>query len=241
MCLALAAAYGGFSLVCLNRRLTPLEKKARVQEVGALGLRVAATVDSERAVQLLAFAEKALATGNYQLNHRSIMGEKQDVHDDAIHFAERAAHLFDPDARAIVMFTSGTTGRPKAVSLTWRMLESAALAANRALGCTRSSQWQAVLPFFHIGGFQVLVRSVCAGTPLVVYEKFDPQQLLRDVRQCRISHVSVVDKMLQDLLDLDKDDALSRYQCILLGALHRISAPYSAQASGVFRCMSAMA
>lgn len=217
VCLALAAAYGGFSLVCLNRRLTPLEKKARVQEVGALGLRVAATVDSERAAQLLAFAEKALATGNYQLNHRSIMGEKQDVHDDAIHFAERAAHLFDPDARAIVMFTSGTTGRPKAVSLTWRMLESAALAANRALGCTRSSQWQAVLPFFHIGGFQVLVRSVCAGTPLVVYEKFDPQQLLRDVRQCRISHVSVVDKMLQDLLDLDKDDALSRYQCILLG------------------------
>lgn len=217
VCLALAAAYGQFTLACLNRRLTAPEKKARVQELGALGVRVAATIDSDRAAQLLAFADKALATGNYQLNHRSIMGERQDVHDDAVHFAERAAHLFDKDARAIVMFTSGTTGRPKAVPLTWRMLESAALAANRTLEFGRSSQWQAVLPFFHIGGFQVLVRSVCAGTPLVVYQKFDPAQVLRDVRQCRISHISVVDKMLQDLLDMDKEDALSRYQCILLG------------------------
>lgn len=217
VCLALAAAYGGFTLACINQRLTPLEKKARVHELGTLGIRVTATVDGKRAAQMLSFAEKALATGNYQLSHRAIMGEKQDVHDDAIHFAERAAHLFDKDARAIIMFTSGTTGRPKAVPLTWRMLETAAHAANQALDFGRGSQWQAVLPFFHIGGFQVLVRSICAGTPLVVYQKFDPAQVLRDVRQCRISHVSVVDKMLQDLLDADKEDALSRYQCILLG------------------------
>ncbi|MCI8367361.1 MAG: AMP-binding protein [Eggerthellaceae bacterium] len=217
VCLALAAAYGRFTLVCLNQRLTAPEKKARIQELSLLGVKVAARIDEQRASQLLAFAEKALTTGDYQLGHRSIMGDKQDVHDDAIHFAERAAHLFDPEARAIIMFTSGTTGRPKAVPLTWRMLESAAFAANDALAGGRSAQWQAALPFYHIGGFQVLVRSVCGGTPLLVYQKFDPQQMLRDARQTRITHTSVVDKMLQDLLDTDSDGILSRYQCILLG------------------------
>ena len=71
VCLALAAAYGRFTLVCLNQRLTAPEKKARIQELSLLGVKVAARIDEQRAEQLLAFAEKALTTGDYQLSHRS--------------------------------------------------------------------------------------------------------------------------------------------------------------------------
>ncbi len=140
------------------------------------------------------------------------------VVEDAIHFAERAGHTFDPDHRALIMFTSGTTGKPKGAELTWTNLVESAQASNRVLSPRSMSRglWQAVLPFFHVGGFQVLVRSVCSRWPVRVYERFDAEQVLRDAAELHATHISVVDKMLQDLLR-HGGAALAQYQCLLLG------------------------
>ena len=74
-----------------------------------------------------------------------------------------------------------------------------------------------MLPFFHVGGFQVLVRSVCSRWPLRIYERFDAAAVLRDAEVMHATHISVVDKMLQDLLNEDEADTLKGYRCILLG------------------------
>ena len=133
--------------------------------------------------------------------------------EDAIHFAERAAHVFDSSHRALIMFTSGTTGKPKAAELTWGNLVEASKASNRVLsGRVRGrGLWQAVLPFFHVGGFQVLVRSVCSRWPLRIYERFDAAAVLRDAEVMHATHISVVDKMLQDMLNA-RPNALSQYE-----------------------------
>ena len=233
--LALAAGYGSFALVCLNHRLTAAEKLTRLLELEREGMRVACRVDEARAARLMDFAGAVLEMGEQEAEavaddglgpaagarrrQRSgvIMGARQDAIEDTIHFAEREAHLFDEKQPALVMFTSGTTGKPKAVALTWQQLMGAAGASNRVLSQRGSGLWQAVLPLFHIGGFQVLVRSVLNRTPLRLYARFDAARVLRDGENRRVTHLSVVDKMLQDLLAADTRGALAGYRCILLG------------------------
>ncbi|WP_304598023.1 AMP-binding protein [Adlercreutzia caecimuris] len=214
--LALAAAYGGFGLVALNHRLTDAEKLTRLLELERCGVRVAHRVDADSEPRLFEQVCNSLLRGDAR------MGRVDDslggVMEDAIHFAERAAHTFDPDHRAIIMFTSGTTGKPKGAELTWTNLVEAAQASNRVLSPRSLSRGlrQAVLPFFHVGGFQVLVRSVCSRWPLRIYEGFDAAQVLHDAAELHATHISVVDKMLQDMVR-HGGAALGAYQCILLG------------------------
>lgn len=214
--LALAAAYGGFGLVALNHRLTDAEKLLRLLELERCGVRIAYRVDAENEPRLFEQVCNSLLRGDARVGRvdDSLGGTVE----DAIHFAERAAHTFDPARRALIMFTSGTTGKPKGAELTWSNLIEAAQASNRVLSPRSLNRglWQAVLPFFHIGGFQVLVRSVCSRWPVRIYERFDAARVLRDGVELHATHISVVDKMLQDLLRQDSA-ALAQYQCILLG------------------------
>lgn len=220
--LALAAAYGSFGLVALNHRLTSSEKMTRLMELERCGLRVAQRIDETTAQRLFDQVRVSLTRGESPL--RRVDDSLGGLVEDAVHFAERAAHTFDAGHRALIMFTSGTTGKPKAAELTWRNLMEASQASNRVLDGRNRGRglWQAVLPFFHIGGFQVLVRSVCSHWPVRVYERFDAKRVLEEAAAFHATHISVVDKMLQDMLDVEADlhpseRVIGQYQCILLG------------------------
>ncbi len=267
--LVLAVAYEGYTLVTLKHSLTEGEKLARVLELERDNYRIGLQVDVVRARQLmpnvrdLSADDSAIIEAIYGASNRgrSIMGERQDIVDDTIHFAERAAHLFDSSSRAGIMFTAGTTGKSKAVPLTWEQLVGASAAANESLtergrelwqaklplGSSSASSksaslqntggmmpqvfWQCVLPLYHIYGFQVLVRSVVGRTPLRIYENFDAERILFDGEQFQVTHISVSDRMLQDLLTVEEwrcdiqptaSSRLREYQCILLSG-HKLN------------------
>ncbi|MEG0096547.1 MAG: o-succinylbenzoate synthase [Raoultibacter sp.] len=201
--LAAAAAYGGFFLLTLNHRLTDFEKNERVTELERFGsVNVAARLD-EAAVMKLAEANVP------------------DASRTLTHYAERCAAVFSAKERALVMFTSGTSGKPKAVALTWENLIGSARSSNDSLNEYGLGVWQLALPMYHIGGFQIFVRSVCNGSPLVLYRRFDPEWIVCDGESFEATHLSVVDKTLRDLLayaqEHDCVEAIRRYQCILLG------------------------
>ena len=157
-----------------------------------------------------------VSSGRAALRRRNEMA-RQDAVEGVIHFAEHAAHVFDRDARAVVMFTSGTTGRAKAVALSWDNLCRAAEVSNAALNRQGEGLWQAALPLYHVGGFQVVVRSFLNCCPFILYGRFDADRLVADGARKGATHVSVVDKMLQDMMATGRDEALRRYGCILLG------------------------
>ena len=78
-----------------------------------------------------------------------------------------------PDAPALLMYTSGTTGKPKGVLLTQANLAENALAISREHCLDSSDRVAAVLPLYHINGFAVTMLAPLAhGGSLVMPPKF---------------------------------------------------------------------
>jgi o-succinylbenzoate---CoA ligase len=107
------------------------------------------------------------------------------------------------DAVATVLHTSGTTGAPRSVALTFGNWLANALGSAVALGLDPQERWLAPLPLAHVGGLSILVRSAIYTTEACVLERFeiDPVlELLLDPA-ARITLVSLVPTMLGRLLD----------------------------------------
>ncbi|MGE0216636.1 o-succinylbenzoate--CoA ligase [Mycolicibacterium sp.] len=90
--------------------------------------------------------------------------------------ALRAGEPID-DTVAVVLSTSGTTGTPKGAMLTASALLASAEATHQRLG--GPGRWLLALPAYHVAGFQVLARSVVAGTePVALAPSFTPADLV---------------------------------------------------------------
>ncbi len=263
--LLLAAAYGGFTLVTLNNRLTDAEKQARLLDLQrSRTFNVAYTVDESNVANLIRtvandatgtaeaaglghaqrtsfYARTNIATAEARSTRalgragrsrgaaarRREDEARQDALESVIHFAERGAHVFDRGATAVVMFTSGTTGRSKAVPLTWENLCGSAAVSNASLNRHGEGLWQIALPLYHVGGLQMVVRSLLNANPFILYQRFDAERVLADAARRGATHISVVDKMLQDMLASSHASGVGRYECILLGG-----GPLNAQTLG---------
>lgn len=90
--------------------------------------------------------------------------------------ALEAARPDDPvePGDALVVVTSGTTGRPKAVVLTHGAVAASARATSARLDVDPGrDRWLACLPLSHVGGLSVVTRALVTGTPLTVQDGFD--------------------------------------------------------------------
>lgn len=70
---------------------------------------------------------------------------------------------------AVVILTSGSSGKPKAVTHTFDSLLRAAEDGNRALGVTKDEVFHLSLPLNHISGLMILIRAAVAGATLLMY------------------------------------------------------------------------
>lgn len=98
---------------------------------------------------------------------------------------------------AIVVFTSGTSGTPKRVELTYGNWLWSALGAHVAMGLGPGERWLCALPLSHVGGLSILLRSAIYATTAIVHERFDAERVLAE----DFTVVSVVPTTLRRLLD----------------------------------------
>jgi O-succinylbenzoic acid--CoA ligase len=122
----------------------------------------------------------------------------------------------DPDEVHSVVHTSGTTGEPRPVELTYRNHHANALASARNLGVDPGDRWLCCLPLHHVGGLAILLRSAIYATTAVIHERFDVEGVRRELEEGGITVVSLVPTMLRRLLDagLSRPQAL---RAVLLG------------------------
>ena len=106
---------------------------------------------------------------------------------------------FGPGAVHTVIRTSGTTGAPKAVELTYANHAASALASADALGVEPGDRWLCPLPLHHVGGLNVLIRSVLNRTTVVLHERFDAERVKATLEAGEVTLASLVPTMLARL------------------------------------------
>jgi len=109
------------------------------------------------------------------------------------------ATTVEPDAVHSVIHTSGTTGEPKAVELTYANHAASATAAADALGVHPDDRWLCPLPLHHVGGLGVLIRCVLNRTTAVVHERFDVDRVRGTLEGGEVTLASLVPTMLARL------------------------------------------
>ncbi len=104
-----------------------------------------------------------------------------------------------PESRDLaVFFTSGTTGRPKAVRLSRGAFEASAAASARNLGWTPNDRWLLSIPLAHVGGLSILTRCLLARRAVVLLEGPNRQETLdRAAREHAVTLVSLVPTQLK--------------------------------------------
>jgi O-succinylbenzoic acid--CoA ligase len=105
------------------------------------------------------------------------------------------------DATAVLLRTSGTSGEPTEVPLTYGNLLWSAIGSAAALGLDPRERWLCTLPLVHVGGLSIIVRSAIYGTTAVVHERFVLEDALDALMEREITIVSVVATTLRRLLD----------------------------------------
>jgi len=132
--------------------------------------------------------------------------------------AQAADDHMDLSAVQAITYTSATSGRPKGVMLTYGNHWWSAVGSALNLGLTPDDCWLATLPLYHVGGMAILWRSVIYGMTVVIHERFDVGAVNREIERGRVTLISVVSTMLQQMLDARGDQPYPpALRCVLLG------------------------
>jgi acyl-CoA synthetase (AMP-forming)/AMP-acid ligase II len=184
-----ALAELGATWVPVNFRLAPPEVEYIVRDSGAGFLFYSsgfeAVADHLReifAAELTLFPLGESADGRYE----ALLREARP--------AARAL-LFADDPFAL-MYTSGTTGRPKGVLLTHRQFLSGTYYFLAALGAKADDRKLQAIPQFHAGGAIYQMAYMLAGATIVVLPAFDPAMALRLMQEEGVTAAGLVPAML---------------------------------------------
>ncbi|MDT5007644.1 MAG: hypothetical protein QOJ24_4820 [Mycobacterium sp.] len=114
--------------------------------------------------------------------------------------AEPVSEFADPDDIAVVLFTSGTTSRPKAVELTHNNLTSYVTGTVEFGSASPDDAALICVPPYHIAGVSAALSNLYAGRKMVYLTKFDPAEWVRLVSDEGITTATVVPTMLDRIV-----------------------------------------
>lgn len=200
---ALAGLSDGLRVACLlTNSLPSLVTVLALQAIGKvpvmLNLRLRAE-DWEEQCELvgtdLLVHSKALESPNFM---RSICVEDLAVASADMGMIEVPRSL---DRDALILFTSGSRGAPKAARLRYSNLVASAYQSNLNTLLAEGNSWLLSLPIYHAGGLSILFRCLLAGAEVQLMEGFDREQIVLESRSRRTTHLSLVPTMLEEVLE----------------------------------------
>lgn len=94
----------------------------------------------------------------------------------------------NPRTTSTLLYTSGTTGKPKGAMLSHENLMANAASCNRLLKLNANDVFMCVLPMFHTFGFTTSVLlPLYAGAAIDIHEAFQPKEIMQSLVQNRVT------------------------------------------------------
>ncbi|WP_322936397.1 FadD3 family acyl-CoA ligase [Nocardioides bizhenqiangii] len=201
---ALATTYAGGTLVPANSRYTGHEVADLVDRTGATVVMVAdgflgrSQVQELRAASDLPSVRAMGELSRLSLDHR---GEERHVREVTIDEVEARADAVSPDDVADILFTSGTTGRPKGAMSAHRQSIGVARAWAELGGVSADDRYLVVNPFFHSFGYKIgILVGLLTGATLYPVATFDVDQTMQLIESERITLLPGAPTIYQSLL-----------------------------------------
>lgn len=187
--LIFAAARIGAIVVPMNWRLAPPEHAFVLSHSGAVAL----FVDHELAAQGATIASTVprlvLGGPDCAIRRWSVGGRES---------PERG----QPDDPLLLVYTSGTTGRPKGAVLTQDMVAWNAVNAIHAHDLTAADRVLTALPLFHVGGLNIqTLPALMIGAEVILQPRFAPDAMLAAIARARPSVTLVVPAVMKALIE----------------------------------------
>jgi acyl-CoA synthetase (AMP-forming)/AMP-acid ligase II len=118
-----------------------------------------------------------------------------------------------------IMFTSGTTGKPKGVMATHRQTLHVFEVWSRIVGLTEGDRYLIVNPFFHTFGYKAgFIACLMRGATIIPHAVFDVPAVLQRIRDERVSVLPGPPTLYQSILNVDDRGDLSSLRLAVTGA-----------------------
>ena len=197
------AHYAGLYYTFISTRLTAGEALYIVQDCGA-----AALVLSDASAGVLATALEKL---KHSLTAYTLGKPRPGLPSLQESMASiDASPLPDSLEGSEMLYSSGTTGRPKGVKpmLTGKPLGSTAIVADlmqRAFGVGPDSLYLSPAPYYHAAPMKWAQGTTALGGTVVLMEKFDAESALKAIERYKVTHTQWVPTMFHRLLSLPEE------------------------------------
>lgn len=101
----------------------------------------------------------------------------------------------------LMMYTSGTTGKPKGAMISHTNLFAASIGMSHVVDWWEGDRFLSVAPFFHIGGFAPIITNIHKGCTSILMEDFHPQKAWEVIQTEKITTMMSVPAMLAFMLN----------------------------------------
>ncbi len=188
-----------FGSAIAGRPFSPLNYRLTDDKLRALAARLAPCV---------VIAEKAMMSRIEGISGVTVVTLEELLRSEARQGSKGGTEYLETEI-AVMLFTSGTSGEPKAAILKHQNLTSYVMQSVEFLGAGDGEATLVSVPPYHIAAISSMLTSIYSGRRIVQLDVFTPANWVASVQRFGVTHAMLVPTMLTRVLDQIESEALS--------------------------------